>query len=226
MTERGQQDERRPAAGQRDDEAVSQFVEQFAAQLVDAGMQRMSARVFACLLASESGVLTSAELSERLQISPAAVSGAIRYLSQVGMISREREPGSRRDRYRVHSDQWYEALTHKDSVLTRWESTLRDGVDSLGERTLAGRRIGETLAFMEFMQKELVVMLDRWRGHRDQLRAGFVTDTDPGATTGTGTGTDAGAGTGTETAAEADPGAGTRADTGADTAADTETARR
>lgn len=52
MTERGQQDERRPAAGSRDDEAVSQFVEQFAAQLVEAGMQRMPARVFACLLAS------------------------------------------------------------------------------------------------------------------------------------------------------------------------------
>ncbi|AWN28106.1 MarR family transcriptional regulator [Streptomyces sp. NEAU-S7GS2] len=155
----------------RDDEAVSRFVERFASQLVEAGMQRMSARVFACLLASDSGVLTSAELGERLQVSPAAVSGAIRYLSQVDMVSREREPGSRRDRYRVHSDQWYEALARRDNVLTRWEGTLREGVDSLGEDSPAGRRIAETVIFFEFLQKELAGLLQRWREHRDQMRA-------------------------------------------------------
>lgn len=151
-------------------EAISQFVERFAAQLVEAGMARMPARVFACLLASDSGVLTSAELGERLQISPAAVSGAIRYLAQVDMVSREREPGSRRDRYRVHSDQWYEALARRENVLTRWEGTLRDGVESLGATTPAGRRLNETVVFFEFLQKELPVLLERWRDHRDQLR--------------------------------------------------------
>ncbi|GAB7032527.1 MarR family transcriptional regulator [Streptomyces sp. NPDC021749] len=154
-------------------EAISQFVERFAAQLVDAGMARMPARVFACLLASDSGVLTSAELGERLQISPAAVSGAVRYLSQVDMISREREPGSRRDRYRVHSDQWYEALTRRENVLARWEGTLREGVESLGPTSPAGRRLNETLVFFEFLQKELPALLDRWRDHRDQLRAAY-----------------------------------------------------
>ncbi|MFJ9417039.1 GbsR/MarR family transcriptional regulator [Streptomyces sp. NPDC101227] len=173
MAEQGQ--EQRPA--QRDPEkrdagAVSEFVERFASQLVDAGMPRMPSRVFACLLASDSGVLTSAELGERLQVSPAAVSGAVRYLSQVNMVGREREPGSRRDRYRVHSDQWYEALTRRDSVITRWEATLRDGVESLGETSPAGHRIGETLAFFEFIQGELAGMMERWRNHRDQLRAG------------------------------------------------------
>lgn len=157
----------------RDDEAVAQFIERFASQLVDAGMQRMPARVFSCLLASDAGVLTSAEIGERLQISPAAISGAIRYLSQVGMVGREREPGSRRDRYRVHNDQWYEALTRKDSSMTRFEIALRDGVQSLGEASPAGRRVGETLAFFEFMQQELAVMLERWREHRDELRAKY-----------------------------------------------------
>ncbi|MFH8567815.1 GbsR/MarR family transcriptional regulator [Streptomyces sp. NPDC017993] len=164
-------EQRQPGADDRDDEAVSQFVERFASQLVEAGMQRMSARVFACLLASDSGVLTSAELGERLQVSPAAVSGAIRYLSQVDLVSREREPGSRRDRYRVHSDQWYEALARRDSVLSRWETTLREGVGSLGEDSPAGLRINETLIFFEFIQQELGGMMERWRDHRDKMRA-------------------------------------------------------
>ncbi|GAA3092083.1 hypothetical protein GCM10020254_41410 [Streptomyces goshikiensis] len=59
----------------RNEEAVSRFVERFAAQLTEAGMQRMAARVFAQLLASDGGAMTSAELSEALRISPAAVSG-------------------------------------------------------------------------------------------------------------------------------------------------------
>ncbi|MFE5597849.1 GbsR/MarR family transcriptional regulator [Streptomyces coelicoflavus] len=156
------------AAAGRDPEAVSKFVEGFAAQLVEAGMQRMPARVFAALLASDSGSLTSAELGEQLRVSPAAVSGAVRYLSQQHMVSREREPGSRRERYRVHSNQWYEALTNREAVLKRWESALSDGVTSLGADTPAGRRMAETLAFFEFVDEEIAAMMERWRVHREE----------------------------------------------------------
>ncbi|MEU9241277.1 helix-turn-helix domain-containing protein [Streptomyces sp. NPDC048385] len=156
-------------AGGRDAEAVSKFVESFAAQLVEAGMQRMPARVFAALLSSDEGALTSAELGERLRISPAAVSGAVRYLTMTHMIAREREPGSRRERYRVHGDQWYEALTNREAVIKRWETALREGVASLGPDTPAGRRMAETLAFFEFVDEEIVKMMERWRGRRDQL---------------------------------------------------------
>ncbi|MGW7282447.1 GbsR/MarR family transcriptional regulator [Streptomyces sp. NPDC054844] len=152
----------------RDPEAVSKFVEGFAAQLVEAGLQRMPARVFAALLASDPGSLTSAELGEQLQVSPAAVSGAVRYLSQQHMVSREREPGSRRERYRVHSDQWYEALTNRETILKRWESALSEGVASLGAETPAGRRMAETLAFFEFLDGELAAMMERWRVHREE----------------------------------------------------------
>jgi DNA-binding transcriptional regulator GbsR (MarR family) len=153
----------------RDPETVSKFVESFAAQLVEAGMQRMPARVFAALLSSDSGALTSAELGEQLQVSPAAVSGAVRYLAQQHMVSREREPGSRRERYRVHSNQWYEALANREAVIKRWEGALREGVGSLGADTPAGRRMAETLAFFEFVDSEIAAMMERWRVHRDQV---------------------------------------------------------
>lgn len=152
----------------RDPEAVSRFVEGFAAQLVEAGMQRMPARIFAALLASDSGALTSAELGTQLRVSPAAVSGAVRYLAQQRMVSREREPGSRRERYRVHSDQWYEALTNRETVIKRWEAALREGVTSLGAGTPAGRRMAETLAFFEFVDGEIAAMMERWRVHREK----------------------------------------------------------
>ncbi|WP_338685264.1 MarR family transcriptional regulator [Streptomyces acidiscabies] len=157
------------AADERDPAAVSRFVESFAAQLLEAGMQRMPARIFAALLSSDAGALTAADLGEQLQVSPAAVSGGVRYLSQQHMVTREREPGSRRERYRVHSNQWYEALTNRESVLRRWEASLREGVDSLGETTPAGRRMAETLAFFEFVDGEIAAMMERWRIHRDEM---------------------------------------------------------
>ncbi|PWI11533.1 MarR family transcriptional regulator [Streptomyces sp. NWU339] len=157
-----------PSVTNRDPEAVSRFVEHFAAQLVEAGLPRMPARVFAALLSSDTGVMTSAELGERLRISPAAVSGAVRYLAQQHMVSREREPGSRRERYRVRGDQWYEALTNRETVIRRWEDALREGVTSLGSDTPAGRRLAETLAFFEFVEKEIEGMMARWRTHREE----------------------------------------------------------
>ena len=87
-------------------QAVSRFVERFAMTLEESGVPRMPARVFVTLLATDSGALTAAELAERLQVSPAAILGAVRYLIQVDLITRERDPGSRRDRYQVFDDAW------------------------------------------------------------------------------------------------------------------------
>ncbi|MEU2600281.1 GbsR/MarR family transcriptional regulator [Streptomyces hirsutus] len=153
---------------ERDPEGVSRFVEHFAAQLVMAGMPRMPARVFAALLVSDAGAGSAAELGETLRISPAAVSGAVRYLDQQHLVSREREPGSRRERYRVHGDQWYEALTNREAVIRRWQDALREGVASVGPDSPAGRRLGETLAFFEFVEKEIETIMERWRAHRDE----------------------------------------------------------
>ncbi|MGW6392285.1 GbsR/MarR family transcriptional regulator [Streptomyces sp. NPDC055103] len=154
------------------DEATSRFVERFAAEMTEAGMQRMSSRVFAALLASETASMTSAELAEQLRISPAAVSGAIRYLSRVSMVSREREPGTRRERYVLHNELWYETFTQRDHTLTRWEKVLRDGVETLGPDTAAGRRTAETADFFAFLQTEMLGIMDRWRAHKDAQAAG------------------------------------------------------
>ncbi|MEU0137956.1 helix-turn-helix domain-containing protein [Streptomyces sp. NPDC006296] len=130
--------------------------------MTEAGMQRTAARVFASLLAADDASMTSAQLGRQLRISPAAVSGAIGHLTQVGMVGRERDPGSRRDRYRLHDGIWHATFAHRDQALTRWGHTLRDGARSLGEGTPAGARLSETAEFFAFMQAELVGVLDRW----------------------------------------------------------------
>ena len=147
-------------------DAVARFVERFGSALEEGGVPRMPARVFAALLATDSGRLTAAELSERLQISPAAVSGAVRYLIQANLLSREREPGSRRDVYRLHNDVWYEAIVNREPLLSRWQRAIEDGVEAVGQDTPAGLRLSETAEFFAFLQAEMPAMLARWRAQR------------------------------------------------------------
>ncbi|MCX4661189.1 GbsR/MarR family transcriptional regulator [Streptomyces uncialis] len=153
----------------RDEAKVSRFIENFAAQLVIAGMPSMPARVFAAILSSDTGELTSAQLGEQLRVSPAGVSGAVRYLSQQHMVTRRREPGSRRERYVVQGTQWFQALTNRDAVLKRWAEAMREGVASLGPETPAGRRMAETQMFFEFLEAELADLMERWDARRRAL---------------------------------------------------------
>jgi len=154
------------ARGKRDDDAAARFVERFAGDLVDAGMPGMPSRVFAALLASEDGSLTAGELAEVLHSSPASISNAVRYLTQVSMIRREREPGSRRQRYRVDDNAWYEGLVQREQLLARWAGTLDQGVGAVGASTPAGHRLAESKEFLVYLADEMPKLLERWRTQR------------------------------------------------------------
>lgn len=146
----------------RDEDAVRRFVERFAVILSDAGMPRMAARVFGALVAAERRSLSAAELAEYLQVSPAAISGAVRYLTQVAMIERVREPGSRRDRYQAFTGNWYAAFTQRNRMIDNMVQSLADGRAAAGPDTGAGQRLDEIGRFFQFLSSELDSMIERW----------------------------------------------------------------
>jgi DNA-binding transcriptional regulator GbsR (MarR family) len=155
---------------QPDVEAIRRFIDRLASVLGDAGFPRMPARVFAGLLASDSGRLNAAELSSLLRVSPAAVSGSVRYLSQVGLVSRESEPGSRRMAYLVPDDVWDQVLRLRDQMMVRWISTMREGVEALGAGSAAGHRLTESIRYFEFVGAELPRLAGRWRDLQARAR--------------------------------------------------------
>jgi predicted transcriptional regulator len=154
------------SATERDEEAVRRFIERFALNLTEAGMARMPARVFAAVLVADDGRQTAAELAQLLGVSPAAISGAVRYLTQLRLVSREREPGERVDHYRISSDTWYEAVTRRDQMVARWEQDLQEGIKAVGPDTPAGARLEETRAFFAFLRDELAHVMAKWRTQR------------------------------------------------------------
>jgi len=123
----------------------------------------MPARVFVALLATDSGGMTADELADRLEVSRGAISGAMRYLDQLGLTARRRRPGTRRQLYVLQDPTWYELVARRERVLDRWIAATREGVQALGPASPAGHRLAESLAFFEFLREEMPAMLARWR---------------------------------------------------------------
>lgn len=150
------------------DDAARRFAERFALLLTDSGMPRMPSRVFAALLVADSGRRSAAELAEFLQVSPAAISGAVRYLVQVDMIQRVREPGERRDHYGLYDNTWFEPIARRDKALQAWHQVLAEGSETVGPATPAGKRLAESAGFFEYLAGEIVAVLNRWHEHQQQ----------------------------------------------------------
>jgi predicted transcriptional regulator len=142
---------------------VDRFVERFALLLADAGLGRMPSRVFGALLVTDDGRLTAGELADTLRVSPAAISGAVRYLVQVGLIVRRRDPGERRDHYEVTDDLWYEAYANRDTQMKVWAEVMAEGVAAVGAGTKAGWRLETSRRFFEFLREQIPELMRKWR---------------------------------------------------------------
>lgn len=145
-------------------------VERVAGVLVDAGMPRMASRVFAYALADDADHYTAADFATGLQVSPAAVSGAVRYLLDTRLLVREREPGVRADVYRVHSDDvWSAIMSARLPMLEMWEQAVADAADLVGPDHRGGRRLRETQEYFRFTRGETAGLIERWQAHRRTL---------------------------------------------------------
>ena len=165
------------AAAPQDAARLAQAVDELTAVLTQTGMPRMAARVFAYALAEDSDRYTAADFAEGLQISPAAVSGAVRHLVAGRLLFKEHAPGLRADLYRVYDeDAWSAIMTARLPILWMWEQAVHDAAELVGTDTRGGRRLAESEAFFRFLRDEMAAMLERWKQHRRALDADDADD--------------------------------------------------
>lgn len=150
-------------------DATARYVERMGAALTGAGLQRLPSRIFAALTADDDGRMTSAELVDALGVSPASVSGAVRYLTQIGFVHRERERGSRRDVYVVDDDAWLQAMLREDQLYAPMIAALDDALDHLDSGSPPYRRLRLMREFLVFVGAEMEGIAERWLAHRATL---------------------------------------------------------
>jgi hypothetical protein len=115
--------------------------------------------------------LTAVQLRERLGISAAAVSGAVRYLETVHLVRRLPHEGSRREVYEVADGTgWYTASLRATAAYDAIGALLPEGVaaaTAIGAADVAGR-LDETARFFAFVRSQLPALLEEWEAIREQ----------------------------------------------------------
>jgi DNA-binding transcriptional regulator GbsR (MarR family) len=126
----------------------------------------MPARVMMALVGSPDAGYTAAELAERLGVSAAAVSGAVRYLQAIHIIHRLPHHGDRRDRYDIRDGGWDVVITANMPLYER----LADVVDRIADENTAAPqsaiRARDMSEFFRFLARRMPQLLDEWHAER------------------------------------------------------------
>ncbi|MFD6437266.1 helix-turn-helix domain-containing protein [Streptomyces venezuelae] len=138
-----------------DPAAVHAYVDEFAALLIAVGLPRTAARVVACLVTTPTGAATSAELTRRLKVSPASVSKAVGYLEGLAVLTREHEPGRRRDHYVIDEEVWLRAWLTSANKNAACAATALEGADLFGPDTPTGARLVAMHAFFAGIHRSM-----------------------------------------------------------------------
>ena len=147
--------------------ALAQAVERLGRVLEESGVPRMPARVFAYILAEDRDRYTAAELAEGLQVSPAAISGAVRYLTQTRLVVRERRPSGRGDLYRVvDGDVWGTIMTARLPLLDHYVTSLEEAAALLEPGSPGRNRVEETREYFAFAREGMADLVERWAKYR------------------------------------------------------------
>jgi DNA-binding transcriptional regulator GbsR (MarR family) len=140
--------------------------EQAAAMMTAAGMPRMPARVMMALVAAPENGYTAAELADRLGVSAAAVSGAVRYLQQVHFIQRRARPGDRRDRYELAHGTFYGSIASNSAVYERMADFVTRIAQEGAEDPAVHERALEMASFFRFLADRMPQLIDEWEAAR------------------------------------------------------------
>ena len=149
-----------PRADGRDPATMGQFEQRFTEVLMQMGLPRMICRVLTCLMTTDSGSMTSAELVQRLRVSAASISKAISYLEDQQLVRRERD--GRRERYVIDDDVWYRATIASGYTSVAFAGAALDGAQILGPDTPAGARMADTGQFLKHFAEDLLSRAEHW----------------------------------------------------------------
>ena len=143
---------------------LARAVERLGQTMESMGIPRMPARVFAFVLADDQPAYTAAELARGLDVSPAAISGAVRYLTDTHLVVRERNPAGRGDLFRVRDgDIWGTIQAARLPMLDRIIDSVHDAVSLLPPGSAGRARVEETRDYFTFIREDAQGLDQRWR---------------------------------------------------------------
>ncbi|MGB4779158.1 GbsR/MarR family transcriptional regulator [Microbacterium sp.] len=146
--------------------AGTEPAEQAASLLTVAGMPRMPARVMMALVGAPDEGYTAVQLADRLGVSAAAVSGAVRYLVSMRFIDRISRPGDRRDRYDLTHDAWSGMITSSAPLYAQLAAAMERIADENAGAPASVARARDVADFLRYLAERMPGLADEWRAAR------------------------------------------------------------
>ena len=119
------------------------------------------------------------ELAEALLASRSAISNAVSYLENLGLIERSRAAGERMDRVRISMSS-SSAKGFDLSEYREMAELAREGLQLLADAPPERRAVLlEWAAFADFLTERMPTWEQEWKAHREELRAAGELPDDP-----------------------------------------------
>jgi DNA-binding MarR family transcriptional regulator len=149
-------------------ETTKQYIEDMALVFESFGVPRMASRVWAQLWVTPEPHLAPAQLEEQLAASTGAVSTALRYLLDLGIIDRVRVEGERRAYYRA-STAAMERLFLRRTAGARELIRLADrGLAEFGDAPETRARLVDMREFYAWFLAEMEDLAERWQTEKNR----------------------------------------------------------
>jgi DNA-binding transcriptional ArsR family regulator len=131
----------------------------------------MTGRLIGYLAVCDPPAQTITELAEALLASRSAITGALKGLETMGLISRSRSAGERMDRVSLELNS-PQAFGMDTSEYVEHGDLAREGLGMLGDAPIERRAVLlEWEAFSEFLVDRIAKMEKEWKAHRADLVA-------------------------------------------------------
>jgi DNA-binding transcriptional regulator GbsR (MarR family) len=132
----------------------------------------MAGRVLGALLLAEPPGMSSSQLAEFLGVSAGSVSTATRELIRPGVAVRVRQPGERQDYFRATlGANVPQFMRSRMELNRRWAHLMHRGERLAEEKDpVVGHQLAEIREFYEFLEEEMVGVLEHWEQRRRERR--------------------------------------------------------
>lgn len=151
------------------DEALAHYVEDVALHWERQGLPRIAGRIVGWLMVCDPPRRTARQLAEDLGASKASISTMTRLLLEAGTLEVVAVPGERATWYALTPDSVERKLEARLDGMVSFAGLARRGLalleDEPPERSDRLRRVAAMYAFLE---RELPLLLERWREERDR----------------------------------------------------------
>lgn len=140
---------------------LSAWIERFAAHFAEEGIPLIGGRILGYLLVCQPTERTAAELSQELEASSGSISTNLKYLVNVGLVTKRTRRGRQAAEYRINEKAWSDFMQRKLDAIVSVKTLTDDGMRLLSGDPERAMRLRTVDHLYGWLSEELPALWER-----------------------------------------------------------------